>query len=381
MIGVVGVDILLAQLTDELNANKLPFDAFTILLDETGIAISHPTKAGENLMDLDYIKKLYTNKQGKIEFTDENDVEKINVFTTVDQFGWKVAAVYEKDNLMGMAKELRTSMLIIGLITIVIVSVAMYFVISRMIEPIGKLKLLMDSVAEGNLTVESDIHSNDEIGQLGDNFNTMISKMKGIISVVSTSAENVRMNSENLSAVAEETNASSSQVAHAVSEIAEGAAKSAEDSETVSERTEHLGEQINDIHTKAEQMTHIAGRTEIMNTNGQKQMAELKETFGTSGLKLKTMNETIVVLGDKVKAIGSVMETISTISSQTNLLALNASIEAARAGEHGKGFAVVAEEVRKLAEQSAAATDEVKVTVLEPPRRIQTGHIGDERNN
>ena len=77
------------------------------------------------------------------------------------------------------------------------------------------------------------------------------------------------------------------------------------------------------------------------------------------------MSHDINSLGGKVEAIGSVMETIMNISKQTNLLALNASIEAARAGEHGKGFAVVADEVRTLAEQSARATDDVKVTIEE----------------
>ncbi|MEZ7170436.1 methyl-accepting chemotaxis protein [Sporosarcina sp. OR05] len=365
IVGVVGVDILLTELTTELNKNKLPFDGFTILLDNDGVALSHPTKNGESLMDSPYVQKLYDYQYGDIEFTDEEGIDKVDVFTTLPDFGWKVIAVYEKDKLMGMANDLRTSMLIISLITIIIVSVAMYFVISRMIKPIGKLKTLMDTVAKGDLTVTSDIQSKDEIGQLGDNFNTMIANMKGILTVVSTSADQVRSNSENLSAVAEETNASSSQVAHAVTEIAEGAAKSAEDSEMVSERTEHLGSQINDINNRADDMTGIAQQTGTMNANGQQQMAELKETFTSSGLKLQTMSESIMTLGEKVKAIGGVMETITDISSQTNLLALNASIEAARAGEHGKGFAVVAEEVRKLAEQSAAATEDVKVTVTE----------------
>lgn len=98
---------------------------------------------------------------------------------------------------------------------------------------------------------------------------------------------------------------------------------------------------------------------------------------------MQSMAEAIGTLEGKVIAIGGVMETITEISAQTNLLALNASIEAARAGEHGKGFAVVADEVRKLAEQSARATEEVKVTVqeLQSESRLVTDQMNDTREN
>ena len=364
LIGVVGVDVLLTKLTSELNAHPLPFGGYTILMNDSGLALAHPIHNGEDMLQFPHIQKIFENDKGYVEFKDDGTT-KIDVYTTLPNLGWKVAAVYEKDKLMGMASQIRNSMLIISLITLIVITAAMYYVISRLIKPIGTLKNLMDSVATGDLTVHSDIKSNDEIGQLGDNFNKMITNMKGIIAVVNESAVNVRTNSENLSAVAEETNASSSQVSHAVTEIAEGASQSAVDAENVAERTEQLGDQINDMNSKADHMSDIAKRTSTMNATSQKQMTELKETFTTSGSKLQSMSEAIIVLGDKVKAIGSVMETITEISAQTNLLALNASIEAARAGEHGKGFAVVADEVRKLAEQSANATEDVKVTVQE----------------
>lgn len=364
-VGALALDIELSALTDEIGSRNLGYGGYPVLLDDAGLAIVHPSKSGTDVTNEAHFKKMYEAEEGVISYTDDHGIDKKNIYKTVPDFNWKVGAVYEENKLGALARSLRNSMLIIALITLVVTFAGLYIAITRMLKPVDTIKDLMAKVSSGDLTVRSDNQSPDEIGELSRDFNHMVQNMNDIITVVQTSSDNVRSNSESLSAVSEETSAASNEVAMAVGEIAQGASKSAEDAENVTERTDLLGQEINEIREKAEIMLEIAEQTGIQNANGQQQMGALKTSFTTTGKTLEDMSHDITSLGGKVQAIGSVMETIMNISKQTNLLALNASIEAARAGEHGKGFAVVAEEVRTLAEQSARATDDVKVTIEE----------------
>lgn len=235
LLGVLGVDIQLSTLTEKISTSEIGYDGFPVLLDTEGTAIAHPTSHGDNLMDRPFIAEMYEegNERGAIHYK-EDGIAKANIYSTIPKFGWKIGAFYEEANMYKIASDLQTSMVIAEITMLIVILIALYFVISHTVKPIIKLKSLMNSVSNGDLTVRSDIKTKDEVGELGNGFNIMVENMNEIISVVNSSASDVRASSESLSAVSEETSASSEEVAHAVNEIAHGASKSAEDAEVVS---------------------------------------------------------------------------------------------------------------------------------------------------
>ncbi|WP_342514872.1 methyl-accepting chemotaxis protein [Sporosarcina sp. FSL K6-1522] len=370
MEGAVNIDILLTSIANRLAESNMKFEGYPFIFDPEGVALVHPTLQSESGMENAYIAAMYDEGKsvGHMNF-DENGKKKVGAYTTLEGFDWKIGVVYDENAIKATADEAKRLLLLIGIATLVVVSLILWVLITRLIKPLYSLQTAMDQIADGDLSVQADVQSQDEFGRLAENFNDMTKKVHDVITVVNRSVDEVRMAAEGLSASAEETNAVSEQMAGAIDDIASGASKSAHDTEDVTTTVDLLGSQIMGIHEKAGVMTEIATEAEQVNKEGRDQIQQLQSSFVGSQTTLRSMEDVVGELESKVGAIGVVMETITEISAQTNLLALNASIEAARAGEHGKGFAVVADEVRKLAEQSARATEEVKVTVQE----LQTG--------
>ncbi|GKV65845.1 MULTISPECIES: methyl-accepting chemotaxis protein [unclassified Sporosarcina] len=362
--GVVGLDIQLATMTEEISASDIPYNGYAFLLDTEGNVIAHPTSGGENLMDQSYVAKMYEKEKDHFKFTNDGS-EKVDMYTTIPDLDWKLGIIYEVSDMNALAAGLRNVMVIAAAVTLIILAAAMFIFISRMLKPIFRLQEKIQEVSNGDLTVRANIQSTDEIGALGKGFDQMLEQMNGLITTVTHSASNVLASSQNLSAVSEETNAASEEIAHALQEITRGASNSAENAENASTRADLLNQQIVEANDTAKEMDKLANEAVSVNADGRTQMGILKHSFNDWNRDLQQMSGMIGTLEDKVKAISSVIDAITNISSQTNLLALNASIEAARAGEHGKGFAVVADEVRQLAEQSARSAEQVRSTVHE----------------
>ncbi|MFG0248030.1 MAG: methyl-accepting chemotaxis protein [Phycisphaeraceae bacterium JB051] len=237
------------------------------------------------------------------------------------------------------------------LIPIAIGLVTAYFLTRQIVRPINYTIAMLKNIAQGDgdLTQRVDEKSNDELGELGHWFNTFVSHIQQIIQQVAKTTSLVSH--------------SANEIANTSDSVASGmnaqAMKSTEISSAVEEMSasiQQVAQQTSQVSTDATEAGNYAregGEVVRQTIEGMKSISQVVSDSATA------INE----LGKRSEQIGQIINVINDIADQTNLLALNAAIEAARAGEHGRGFAVVADEVRKLAERTTTATEEVAQSI------------------
>jgi methyl-accepting chemotaxis protein len=224
------------------------------------------------------------------------------------------------------ASTTRNGVIIFSIIA-VLVAIVLAFVIARgIINPILKGVRFTKLVASGDLTAKVDINQKDEIGELAHSLQEMVDNLKDIVNNIISGANNISAASEQMSSTSQE--------------MSQGASEQASSAEEVSSSMEEMAANI-------QQNTENARETEKISMNATNGVQEVGSAAGQSLVSVREIAEKIRIIDD--------------IAFQTNILALNAAVEAARAGEHGKGFAVVAAEVRKLAERSKVAAEEIDV--------------------
>lgn len=377
VVGLIGGTVELSKITDIVNSEEFGETGYAYMIDKEGVFIAHPETdkiltfntledGSDSLKELSEKMLSGQSDQSTYEF---EDIKKIAEYAPMKSTGWPIAVTTNYDEIMKGVFRLRNSMVIISLIIVLSIGAILFIIIGKTIKPILNMAKVTKEVAIGDLTVRVDEKNKDEIGILAQNFNSMIDYMRDLIREMKELGLQVAVTSEEMKISTDEASKVSEQVATTISELAKGAIDQAESTKEGSSMVNGLILELGKILDNVNNSQELTVNAKATVDKGVKILEYQEEKMGANKLATINVGNEIVSLAEKSGQIGQIVELISNIAEQTNLLALNAAIEAARAGEQGKGFAVVAEEVRKLAEESGKASQEISGLIKE----IQTG--------
>jgi len=339
IIGTVGCDILLEELKHRIDSLKLFNNGYAFLLSNGGVYVTHPDKAiiGQTMAEVNPDEEQAHNIHYKIRNGIQFSIEAVHsetgknviaFFSPVEMQNsktpWSLGVIVVLDDVMEATQRLMLWLILSGLAGIVITSIIIAIVINRITQRIGRGVKYAYALSDGKFDTNIEMGGNDEIGELARSLSAISSKIGNIFMEVKEASNEIALSGNHLESSSQKLN--------------EGAISLVEATNDVTESVQQLANSIE----RTESSTRMASGISI------KSVESIKKGMEVSQQAIAAMSK----VSDRIRVVND-------IAFQTNILALNAAVEAARAGEHGKGFAVVAAEVRKLAERSKQAAQEI----------------------
>jgi len=385
MVGVVGADVLIDQLINDVINLDVGKNAYAMLLNkQDNTFLAHPDESlllqpiNRYSSELNMARIESAIQANRIETVTINGQEKLLHFANVPGTDWILGLEMDRTTEEASHSSLLRQLIITSIIITLIVVSAVAWLVGFLFRDLGRVSQALAEIAtgEGDLTQRLDPRSDDEVGQLAHNFNRFVGNMHGMVSRLQEVSSSLTQQAHITASQAEER---STRIQHQQDEI-----------NMVATAINEMAAATQEIAGNADNTARTSSETVEVSEHGSVQVSQSQQSITGLASEVDTATDVIGELNTHAQSINTILSTIQGIAEQTNLLALNAAIEAARAGEQGRGFAVVADEVRVLSQRTHASTQEIQqmietlqqttgraVGIMEDSRRLAETSVDD----
>lgn len=317
-----------------------------------------------------YEEAINGEKASDVQYVKYDNESYLFMYNKIGETGLVVCSLIPKANILSKVSTIKSTTAIIVLITCIISSVICSIIVGGIGNTIRYMKKKLKQVSEGDLTVEIKTKRQDEFASLAHDINNMILNMKDLIQKVKDVGMELVSTIDLLAITSKTFVDTTKNIQGAVGEIESGIIQLDENSADCLNQMSTLSDKIKLVHDNTDRISKISNNTGEAIEEGIQTMDDLNTKVQDTTLITERVINTIMILEEKTKQIGSIMAVINEISEQTNLLSLNASIESARAGAAGKGFAVIAGEIRKLSDNTLNSSKQIQKLISEIVQNI-----------